>query len=52
MLDDVIKILDYLPTAGNNRSIAVGFENIDALAPLKMILDDYFISIKTGVASI
>lgn len=42
MLDDVIKILDYLPTAGNNRSIAVGFENIDALAPLKMILDDYF----------
>lgn len=38
---DISDIMNYLPTAGNNRSIAVGFENIDALAPLKIILDDY-----------
>lgn len=38
---DISDIMSYLPTAGANKSIAVGFENIDALAPLKVLLDDY-----------
>ena len=39
---DFSKILDYLPTAGNNRSISVGFEDISALNPLRTLLIDIF----------
>lgn len=41
MSGDISDIMSYLPTAGNNKSIAVGFENVDALYPLRLILDDY-----------
>lgn len=41
MSGDISDIMRYLPTAGNNKSIAVGFENVDALYPLRLILDDY-----------
>lgn len=40
-MSDISDIMNYLPTAGANKSIAVGFENIDALAPLKVLLDDF-----------
>lgn len=39
-------LLNYLPTAGNNRSIAVGFEDESALYPLRKILVEIFKNVK------
>ena len=44
-MSDVNDLIMYLPKAGNNQSIAVGFEDESALYPLKKILLD----IKNGI---
>ena len=38
-LSQILK--EFIPNAGSTKAISVGFENIDALVPLRMVLDDY-----------